>query len=113
MDPSSARGERGALLGRESEVEGCAAIHDRLGPDGAAVALDDFLDDREADAGALEILAAVQPLEDAEEPAVVLHVEADAIVLHEINGRVLVRDRADLDLRLLASRGELDRVRDE
>ncbi len=57
----------------------------RLRPDAPAVALDDALHDRQADAGAFIFLRAVQPLEDAEELVGVAHVETGAVVADEIN----------------------------
>ena len=48
--------------------------------DAAAVARDDAAHVGQTDAGALEILGAVQALEDAEQLAHVFHVEADAVV---------------------------------
>ena len=53
-----------------------------LDPDAPAVALDDLLADRQADAGARVLVAAVQPLEDDEDPLDVLRLDADAVVAH-------------------------------
>ena len=50
----------------EREVERGAFVHLGFGPDMAAVAFDDALDDGKADAGALEFLGAMQALEHAE-----------------------------------------------
>src|ERR1700674_866074 len=65
------------------EVERCPSIDRRLGPNAPAVALDDALHDRQADAGAFEILRAMQPLKHAEKLVGILHVEADAVVANE------------------------------
>src|SRR5712672_3333515 len=70
---------------RQAEGERRALARFRLGPDAAAMALDDAVDDREADAGALELLGAVQPLKGAEELGGVAHVEPRAVVAHGID----------------------------
>src|SRR5260370_30515243 len=50
----------------QCEVERRPLVRLSLGPDAAAVALDDALHNREADASALEFLRVVHPLEHAE-----------------------------------------------
>src|SRR3989449_7677972 len=57
----------------------------RLGPDAPAVARDDALDDREADAGAGKLVLPVQALKDAKQLVVVAHVEARAVIAHAVN----------------------------
>src|SRR5437588_3531784 len=57
----------------------------RLGPDASAVARDDALDDREADAGAGKLVLPMQALKDAKQLVVVAHVEARAVVAHAVN----------------------------
>src|SRR5580693_1065638 len=75
------RSYRGAFL--QGEAESRALAGDRLDPDAAVMALDDFLDDGEAGAGAApELVAPVQPLEDAEDGVEVLGRDADAVVAH-------------------------------
>jgi hypothetical protein len=74
---------------------------------------DDALHDRQADAGALELAGAVQPLEHAEEPLGVLRVEADPGVPdgdHRLAGAVRVRAALDLDPGRGAAGGELARI---
>ena len=71
---------RGLLRMGDGEVEGRALAGLRLDPDPAAVALDDFLADRQADAGAGILVAGVQALEDQEDAFGVLRVDADAVV---------------------------------
>src|SRR6202171_3448951 len=60
-------------LSLRREVECCPPVDRRLGPDTPAVTLDDALHDRQADAGAFEILDAMQALEYAEQLVGVLH----------------------------------------
>src|ERR1700738_4329927 len=48
------------------EVECRALVNRRFGPDAPAVAMDDALHDRTPDAGAFEIIRALQPLDHAE-----------------------------------------------
>src|ERR1700687_310651 len=62
------------------EVKCCAVIDRGLDPDTAAVALDDALYDCQADAGAREILRAMQSLKHVEQLVGILHVEADPVV---------------------------------
>ena len=57
-----------------------------LGPDAAAVALDDAVDGGQTDAGPLELGRLVQALERREEAVGVLHVEAGAVVAHVERG---------------------------
>src|SRR5580658_7783630 len=78
----------------QSEVEGGALVDGGFGPDAAAVAEDDALDDGEADAGAFVLFGSVHPLEDAEEASGVLHLEASAVVAHKIN-KLLVLEPAN------------------
>jgi len=59
----------------------------------AAVPVHDALHRREADAGPLELIGAVQPLKGAEQPVGVGHVEAGAVVAHEV-GAVVAELRA-------------------
>ena len=69
-------------LSGEREVEGRALAGLGLDPDAPAVALDDLLADRQADAGARVLVPAVQALEDDEDALEVLRVDADAVVAH-------------------------------
>ena len=71
---------------RKLEVERRAAAELALGPDTAAVALDDPVHGRQTDAGPLELGLLVQALERGEQPVRVLHVEAGAVVAHEEHG---------------------------
>ena len=66
----------------EGEPDGGAGSSRRVDvdPDPAAVELDDLLRERQADAGAGVVLAAVQPLEDDEHLVGVLGLDADAVV---------------------------------
>ena len=78
------------------------------------MSLDDAADVGEADARPLELGDQVQPLEDAEELAGVLHFEAHAVVAYEDDGLGLVARRAaDLDGGLRPRAGELQGVRDQ
>ena len=80
----------------------------RLGPDAAAVAVDDPLHDRQAHPRALVILGPVQPLEHAEELMGIPHVEPHAVVPDEIGPlgrRIAVVPAADLDPRHLLRDG--------
>src|SRR5581483_8570192 len=78
------------------EIERGAAIDSSFDPDSPAVAGDDALHDRQADAGAFKILRAMQPLEHPEQLVDVLHVEADAVVADEEDLLAAAVLRADL-----------------
>src|SRR3990170_8688002 len=95
---------------RQRKIEGRARIHLALGPDPPAVPGDDPLHDGQADARALELLLAVQPLEHVEQLLVVAHVEPGAVVLHAVHALRAVLLAAHLDHRLLALAAELERV---
>ncbi len=60
----------------------------RLGPDLAAMTVDDSLDGGQPDAGPGELLAAVQPLEGLKELVHVCWIESVAIVFYEKHQRL-------------------------
>src|SRR5581483_7436464 len=70
----------------QGEIEGRALVRDGVGPDATPMTHDDTLDERQAHAGALVLLGAVQPLEDPEQLVGVLHVEAHPVVPHVVRG---------------------------
>ena len=69
----------------QREVKRRAFVRLAFGPDAPAMAGDDAVDDRQADAGAFEIVGAMQALEHAEEFLRVALVEADAVVADEVH----------------------------
>src|SRR5919201_3572561 len=62
-----------------------AAVGLCLGPDPPAVAVDDALHDRKAHSSAGIVLGPVQPLEHPKEFVGVAHVEAGAVVAHQVD----------------------------
>src|SRR5262245_9677714 len=70
----------GKLTNREIKSGPRAGL--RFHPDAPAVALDDLLADRQADAGAGVLAAAVQALEHLEQPPGLARVNADAVIPH-------------------------------
>src|SRR5467141_2207467 len=79
--PGFTRASRPAGSGpSQGEVERRSLIDHALGPDPAAVPVDDASDGGEADAGALEVGSGMQSLEHAEQLVRVLHVEAGAVI---------------------------------
>ncbi len=74
------------------------------------MAADDAADIGQADAGAFELFDVVQALEHAEQLVHVAHVEAAAVVAHEEVVFVVVSLVTNLDHRVFALAGELDRV---
>src|SRR6185436_18210009 len=85
----------------------------RFAPDASAMALHDALRVGEAYAGALELAFGMQALEDPEQLARVLHVEADTIVLYPDHGFASCAGGVYLDHRLGASCRVLDRIVEE
>src|SRR2546427_11833582 len=96
-----------ALLAWECEIERGALIHFPFRPDPAAVPLHDPLDDREAHAGAVELLSTVQPLEYPEQFVRVPRVKSRAVVLYVIRRLPAIRSGADFDPRAGAVAREL------
>jgi len=72
------------------EVEGCTLPHQAFGPDPAAVPVDDALHRGKPDAVPGELPLRMQTLERTEEPVGVRHVEARAVIPHEV-GRLTAR----------------------
>src|SRR3712207_6852804 len=68
---------------RKGKVEGSPATHAALRPGMASVSVNDTPDGGQPDAGALELLHVVQPLEHPKEFVYVLHIESDAVVPDE------------------------------
>src|SRR5262245_41116713 len=97
----------------EREGEGCAAVDVGVGPHPATVAAPDALDQREADAGPLELVGAVQALEHAEQAGRVRHVEADAVVRDPVHDLAVLDGAADGDAGRRAAAGVLDGVADQ
>src|SRR5882762_3572206 len=69
----------------QSKKEFRSLIDFRLGPDASAVARDDALDDREADAGAGKLALPMQALKDAKQLVAVAPVEGRAVAAHAVN----------------------------
>src|SRR5207302_388055 len=67
----------------QREIKGRAFVNFGFGPDFAAVFADDALDGGQADAGAFEVLRAMEALKHAEQFVGVAHVEPDAVVAHK------------------------------
>src|ERR1700752_832260 len=77
------------------------------------MSLDDSLRRREPHARAFELLVAMQPVEDAEQLVLVLHVEARAVVGDAIDDVRPVYDRGYRDARIVAPARILDRIADQ
>ena len=61
--------------------------------------LDNLLANSQADAGSRIVLAGVQPLEDLEDPLIILRVNANAVVAHREDPAPLRSLGADMNLR--------------
>src|SRR4051794_20543130 len=97
------------MIGKR-KIKGRPSIRFSLGPGAAAVAVNDPAHVRQADARALKLRRAMEPLKDTEKLAGVFHVEADAVVLHEHDDFRLGTLAADLDDCRLAVTGVFQRV---
>src|SRR5579862_8934937 len=91
----------------QTELEDGALARCAFGAYLAPMALDDPLDDREADAGALELALRMQSLEDPEELGGVLHVEPRTVVLHQVGRPILYRLASNIDASRVTAGGEL------
>jgi membrane peptidoglycan carboxypeptidase len=95
-----------------SKIKSGAAVEFGLGPNPAEMAADDPLHGRETHAGSVEFGGRMQPLKWRKQFVHIRHVEASAVVPHEIRERA-VRFPAltEFDLRCISFRGELPRIR--
>src|SRR5512144_225750 len=98
----------------QDHVKRGATIDLAFRPHTPAVSMDDALHGRETDAGTLELLLSVQPLEYAEQLVRIAAVEAGAVVFH-VDDHLVVHPglRAHFDHRFFPLRAELDRVREQ
>jgi hypothetical protein len=69
----------------QSKIKGSAVVELPLGPDPAAMPLDNPLHDGQADAGAFEFLLTMQTLEGAEQVAGITLIKPGAVVLDVVN----------------------------
>ncbi len=74
------------------------AARRRFGPDAPALPEHDALHGGQPDAGARELVGAVQPLEGAEQLVGVLHVEPHTVIAHEEHALPVLFLAAELDL---------------
>src|SRR4051794_21310150 len=87
---------RSSLRLGQRNIERRAVIHRAFGADRSAVTLNDTLNRREANSGALELLGEMQALKHAEQLVLVLHIEAGAIIPDEyLDVAVVPADAAD------------------
>jgi hypothetical protein len=98
---------------RQDHREGRAASGARLRPHLPPMARHDEPHHREPRAGAGKFVGVMQPLEHLEEAMAVRHVESRPVVSNPIFGIPIVLAAANLDLRRLRARAELERVLDE
>src|SRR5579884_527116 len=102
------------LTTRQGEIKRATLARLGLGPDAAAVALDDLAADGQADAGAGVLLLRVQPLEDDEDALQVLRVDADAVVTNPEQPLAAPRRAAGADVdHRPGGAAELQRVADQ
>src|SRR5919106_1124266 len=83
---------------RQREIKRAAFPSLGLHPDPPTMALDDFLGDRQTDAGAGILVSAMQALEDQEDPLGKLRLDADAVVPHPQEPILPPACRANRDL---------------
>src|ERR1700704_2674667 len=92
-------------------MNGRPLIYCCFGPDTPAVAMNNSLHDRQANAGAFELVCAMQSLEHAEELVLILHVKTCSVVANEIDLLAVLLSRADIDNRRFSLSCILNRVR--
>src|SRR5262245_40794701 len=92
----------------ERKVKCRALVEGSLGPHPPAVAVDDALYNRQADARPVVLVSAVQALEHAEEFPNILHIKAHAVVLDKIDALAIALATADFDHRHLALAGKFE-----
>ena len=97
----------------ERKRKGRALALGSLRPNPAAMAMNDALDSRQADAASGEILRRVKPLESAEEFADIRHVETGAIIADEVDLLPILLRHAQLDPGLRLFLRELPRVAEQ
>src|SRR5437879_640361 len=95
------------------EVEGSSFVHFSFSPNAASVPKDDALNERQADACALEIFNIVEALKDTKQFTAVLHVESDSIVANVIGVLIAVFAETDLDCSVMFWPSEFERIRDQ
>src|SRR5579863_1088018 len=98
------------VLERQAEVERRSLLRPALSPGAAMVAANDPVDDRQPDASAGEFGLRMHALKRTEELARILHVEASAVVTHEIHVLGGLCESSDLDEGRIAVGGELEGV---
>ncbi len=91
---------------RNREPERRSVVHFSLRPDLPSVALDDAVNERQANARAGELVVRVQPLKHTKQPGRVPHVEACAVIPDEKDVRTISTLRSNLDRRTLPVAGE-------
>ncbi len=94
-------------------MKAAAALHLGVGPYLSAVTPHDAPHRRQADTGALEVICAVQALEDAEQPVREPHIEAGAVVPNAVGGLAVVQRAFEPDLRIGLPGGVLPGVAEQ
>src|SRR5450759_808536 len=96
------------VISSNSEIERGAMAKAGERPRCPAVTAGNAHDGRKADAGTLELVGCMKPLEHSEELPRVGHVEAHPVVAHEIADAAFLLLRAGRDPGGIAAGGELD-----
>src|ERR1035438_6675875 len=94
----------------QSEREGGAAVHARIGPHPATVPTDDPLNGRQTDAGPREFSDLVQALKRAKQITGVSHVESRPIIANVKRHLTILFDLSELDQRRVLRAGKFHRV---
>ena len=97
----------------EGEIKSGAFVGFSLRPDAASVLVNNALHRGQTNARTFEILGPMQPLENAKEFVLVLHVEADAIVADEDDSLLILLVVIDFDDGLFTRASKLERVGDQ
>src|ERR1700744_2482575 len=97
----------------QRKMESRALAFAAFGPGAAVVPLDDPAHIGKANAGTVEFFRAMQSLKHAKQLVHVLHVKADAVILHADDVFVRGRRHGNLDFRRFARPGIFHRVRQQ
>jgi hypothetical protein len=94
----------------QREVERCAVIDLRIGPDVPAVPSDNLMHNCQPKTGTLEFFRAVQAVKDRKQFIRLPHIEANAIVLHVVHSFSIHLAAANLNDRLFTRTRIFERV---
>src|SRR5207247_6261249 len=97
----------------EREIECSSSVQFSFSPNAASMAQHDTLNERQANACALELFNGMEALKDTKQFTAVLHVESDAIVANVVHVLIALVAETNLDGRIVFWAGKFEGVGDE